>query len=170
MSGDGSKQERASGVLLHVTSLPSYGGIGDFGGGCRGSDCVGKQRLWQVLRSARRLRQLSPYSSAFGVLRAILTDQPGTSRAERPDRMEPHRRAARTRWPRRRQKRHRWKLPLIEEAKISSTTHRTTSRPASVLQGQHLMAARLRDVQRAAAAVQLRKLEQVARRVRTTQT
>ena len=26
-------QDRMSGILLHVTSLPSYGGVGDFGPG-----------------------------------------------------------------------------------------------------------------------------------------
>ena len=31
MSGEASNQDRVSGVLLHVTSLPSYGGVGDFG-------------------------------------------------------------------------------------------------------------------------------------------
>jgi 4-alpha-glucanotransferase len=70
MSGDGSKQERASGVLLHVTSLPSYGGIGDFGPAAYAfADFLAsaKQRLWQVLPLSPTGYGSSPYSalSAF---------------------------------------------------------------------------------------------------------
>jgi len=44
--------ERKSGILLHVTSLPSYGGIGDFGPAAYGFIeflASAKQRVWQVL-------------------------------------------------------------------------------------------------------------------------
>ena len=44
--------DRASGLLLHITSLPSYGGIGDLGRAAYTfADFLesGKQRLWQVL-------------------------------------------------------------------------------------------------------------------------
>ncbi len=63
-------KERVSGVLLHVTSLPSYGGIGDFGPAAYGFvDFLvsAKQRLWQVLPLSPTGYGSSPYSalSAF---------------------------------------------------------------------------------------------------------
>ncbi len=62
--------ERVSGVLLHVTSLPSMGGVGDFGPEAyRFVDflAVAKQRLWQVLPLSPTGYGSSPYSalSAF---------------------------------------------------------------------------------------------------------
>ena len=45
-------QERLSGVLLHVTSLPSRGGVGDFGPAAYAFVdflVAAKQQLWQVL-------------------------------------------------------------------------------------------------------------------------
>lgn len=62
--------ERVSGVLLHVTSLPSYGGIGDFGPAAYGFVdflASAKQRLWQVLPLNPTGYGSSPYSalSAF---------------------------------------------------------------------------------------------------------
>jgi 4-alpha-glucanotransferase len=70
MSGEGSHQERLSGVLLHVTSLPSYGGVGDFGPAAYAFVdflAAGKQRLWQVLPLSPTGYGSSPYSalSAF---------------------------------------------------------------------------------------------------------
>jgi 4-alpha-glucanotransferase len=70
MSGDGSNQERFSGVLLHVTSLPSYGGVGDFGPAAYAFVdflAAAKQRLWQVLPLSPTGYGSSPYSalSAF---------------------------------------------------------------------------------------------------------
>ena len=63
-------QERMSGVLLHVTSLPSLGGVGDFGPAAY--DFIdflvaARQRLWQVLPLAPTGYGSSPYSalSAF---------------------------------------------------------------------------------------------------------
>lgn len=63
-------QERMSGVLLHVTSLPSYGGVGDFGPAAYGFVdflASAKQRLWQVLPLNPTGYGSSPYSalSAF---------------------------------------------------------------------------------------------------------
>src|SRR5664279_205955 len=63
-------QDRMSGVLLHVTSLPSYGGVGDFGPAAyRFVDflAAAKQRLWQVLPLNPTGYGSSPYSalSAF---------------------------------------------------------------------------------------------------------
>jgi 4-alpha-glucanotransferase len=63
-------QERMSGVLLHVTSLPSYGGVGDFGPAAYGFVdflAAAKQRLWQVLPLSPTGYGSSPYSalSAF---------------------------------------------------------------------------------------------------------
>ena len=63
-------KERISGVLLHVTSLPSQGGVGDFGPAARlFADflAAAKQRLWQVLPLSPTGYGSSPYSalSAF---------------------------------------------------------------------------------------------------------
>jgi 4-alpha-glucanotransferase len=59
-----------SGVLLHVTSLPSYGGVGDFGPAAYEFVdflAAAKQRLWQVLPLSPAGYGSSPYSalSAF---------------------------------------------------------------------------------------------------------
>jgi len=59
-----------SGVLLHVTSLPSHGGVGDFGPAAYAFVdflAVAKQRLWQVLPLSPTGYGSSPYSalSAF---------------------------------------------------------------------------------------------------------
>src|SRR5476651_215717 len=63
-------QDRMSGVLLHVTSLPSYGGVGDFGPAAYEFVdflSAAKQRLWQVLPLSPTGYGSSPYSalSAF---------------------------------------------------------------------------------------------------------
>jgi 4-alpha-glucanotransferase len=70
MSSEFNKRERLSGILLHVTSLPSYGGVGDFGPAAYAFvDFLqaGKQRLWQVLPLSPTGYGSSPYSalSAF---------------------------------------------------------------------------------------------------------
>ncbi len=62
--------ERVSGVLLHITSLPSYGGVGDFGPAAYSFVdflAAAKQRLWQVLPLNPTGYGSSPYSalSAF---------------------------------------------------------------------------------------------------------
>ncbi|AEU35920.1 4-alpha-glucanotransferase [Granulicella mallensis] len=62
--------ERISGVLLHVTSLPSYGGVGDFGPAAYNFVdflAAAKQRMWQVLPLSPTGYGSSPYSalSAF---------------------------------------------------------------------------------------------------------
>lgn len=62
--------ERASGVLLHVSSLPSYGGIGDLGPAAYAfADflAAAKQQYWQVLPLSPTGYGNSPYSalSAF---------------------------------------------------------------------------------------------------------
>ena len=63
-------KERISGVLLHVTSLPSRGGVGDFGPAARTFVdflAAAKQRVWQVLPLSPTGYGSSPYSalSAF---------------------------------------------------------------------------------------------------------
>lgn len=63
-------QERLSGVLLHVTSLPSHGGVGDFGPAAYSFVdflVAAKQQLWQVLPLSPTGYGSSPYSalSAF---------------------------------------------------------------------------------------------------------
>src|SRR5580658_10237136 len=62
--------ERSSGLLLHITSLPSYGGIGDLGPAAyEFADFLhaAKQRLWQVLPLGPTGYGNSPYAalSAF---------------------------------------------------------------------------------------------------------
>ena len=62
--------ERSSGLLLHISSLPSYGGIGDLGPAAYGfADflAAAKQRLWQVLPLGPTGYGNSPYAalSAF---------------------------------------------------------------------------------------------------------
>src|SRR5271170_1226239 len=57
---------RASGILLHPTSLPSRGGIGDFGPSAYGfADflAAARQSLWQVLPLGPLGYGNSPYSS-----------------------------------------------------------------------------------------------------------
>src|ERR1700755_2543113 len=70
MSGEAGNQERMSGVLLHVTSLPSQGGVGDFGPAAYAFVdflVAAKQRLWQALPLHSTGYGSSPYSalSAF---------------------------------------------------------------------------------------------------------
>jgi 4-alpha-glucanotransferase len=70
MSGEVNVKDRLSGVLLHVTSLPSYGGVGDFGPAAYGFVdflAAAKQRMWQVLPLSPTGYGSSPYSalSAF---------------------------------------------------------------------------------------------------------
>ena len=62
--------QRASGLLLHISSLPSYGGIGDLGpASYQFADflAASKQRLWQVLPLSPTGYGNSPYAalSAF---------------------------------------------------------------------------------------------------------
>lgn len=62
--------ERSSGLLLHISSLPSYGGIGDLGPAAYAfADflAASKQRLWQVLPLSPTGYGNSPYAalSAF---------------------------------------------------------------------------------------------------------
>src|SRR5580700_8618051 len=71
-------QDRMSGVLLHVTSLPSYGGVGDFGPAAyEFVDFLAeaKQRLWQVLPLSPTGYGSSPYSalSAFAGNPALIS-------------------------------------------------------------------------------------------------
>jgi 4-alpha-glucanotransferase len=63
-------QDRSSGLLLHISSLPSYGGIGDLGPAAYAfADFLAgaKQRLWQVLPLSPTGYGNSPYAavSAF---------------------------------------------------------------------------------------------------------
>jgi len=57
---------RASGILLHPTSLPSRGGIGDFGPAAyRFADFLAsaRQGFWQILPLGPLCYGNSPYSS-----------------------------------------------------------------------------------------------------------
>ena len=71
-------QERMSGVLLHVTSLPSRGGVGDFGPAAYAFVdflAAAKQRMWQVLPLNPPGYGSSPYSalSAFAGNPALIS-------------------------------------------------------------------------------------------------
>src|ERR1700733_6024075 len=62
--------QRSSGVLLHISSLPSYGGIGDLGPAAHQFVAFlasAKQHIWQVLPLCPTGYGNSPYagSSAF---------------------------------------------------------------------------------------------------------
>ncbi len=80
MSSEVINEQRLSGVLLHVTSLPSYGGIGDFGPAAYAFvDFLvqAKQRLWQVLPAeSDRIRKLALFG-AVGLCGQSFADQPG---------------------------------------------------------------------------------------------
>src|SRR5437667_5490837 len=57
---------RATGILLHPTSLPSHGGIGDFGPAAYeflDFLAAARQGLWQVLPLSPPANGASPYSS-----------------------------------------------------------------------------------------------------------
>src|SRR3954465_2091847 len=59
--------QRSSGVLLHVSSLPSYGGIGDLGPAAfvfLGFLAKAKQHVWQVLPLGPTGYGNSPYASS----------------------------------------------------------------------------------------------------------
>src|ERR1019366_7655499 len=71
-------RNRMSGVLLHATSLPSYGGVGDFGPAAYEFVdflAAAKQRLWQVLPLSPTGYGSSPYSalSAFAGNPALIS-------------------------------------------------------------------------------------------------
>jgi 4-alpha-glucanotransferase len=112
-------QDRMSGVLLHVTSLPSYGGVGDFGPAAYEFVdflAAAKQRLWQVLPLSPTGYGSSPYSalSAFAGNPLLISlerlVQDGWIGAERIEGMAGHEGAADFTAATAR------KLPLIEEA------------------------------------------------------
>src|SRR3954453_8095320 len=68
-------QERASGILLHPSSLPSRGGIGDFGPAAYEFVnwlAEGKQTLWQILPLGPPGIGNSPYSSTSAFAGNIL--------------------------------------------------------------------------------------------------
>ena len=77
--------ERMSGVLLHVTSLPSYGGVGDFGPAAYGFVdflAAAKQRLWQVLAAEPDGLWKLALLGAVGVCGQSAADQPGAAGRE----------------------------------------------------------------------------------------
>ena len=70
--------QRSSGVLLHVSSLPSYGGIGDLGPAAYEFVeflAAARQHVWQVLPLSPTGYGSSPYaaSSAFAGNPALLS-------------------------------------------------------------------------------------------------
>jgi 4-alpha-glucanotransferase len=152
-------QDRISGVLLHVTSLPSYGGVGDFGPSAYEFVdflAAAKQRLWQVLPLSPTGYGSSPYSalSAFAgnpvliSLERLLQD--GWIGEERLQGLPGHNGpadfgAATT-----------LKIPLIEEAAGNFLDR------AGNEDRKYELAAGLRDVQRAAPPLRLSKLERMA--------
>ena len=59
--------QRSSGVLLHITSLPSYGGIGDLGPAAHDFLAFlaqARQHVWQVLPLGPTGYGNSPYASS----------------------------------------------------------------------------------------------------------
>jgi len=136
MSGEVSNQERESGVLLHVTSLPSYGGIGDFGPAAYAFVdflAAAKQRMWQVLPLSPTGYGSSPYSalSAFAgnplLISLELLVKDGWIAGERLAGLPGHDGPADF------DAAFRLKLPLIEEAAGNFLDHAPDSRRASFL-------------------------------------
>ncbi len=126
MAEDAVNQVRLSGVLLHVTSLPSYGGIGDFGPAAYAFVdflVAAKQRLWQVLPLSPTGYGDSPYSalSAFAgnplliSLERLVND--GWLRPERIEGLPGHEGPADF------EAVTRLKLPLLEEAAANFLDH-----------------------------------------------
>src|SRR5215467_4526128 len=119
MSTEAVNDHRLSGDMLHVTSVPSYGGIGDFGPAAYAFVdflAASKQRLWQVLPLSPTGYGSSPYSalSAFAgnpllISLERLVDE-GWIAAERIAGLPGHNGPADFGAA------HRLKLPLIEEA------------------------------------------------------
>ena len=174
---EGSKMnaERISGVLLHVTSLPSFGGVGDFGPAAYGFVdflAAAKQRLWQVLPLSPTGYGSSPYSalSAFAgnplliSLEFLVRD--GWLTQDRldnvPGGLPGHEGPCDfgTAFAK--------KIPLIEEAAANfldrAPAGRSSPLPA-LLPGQHRLAHRLRHLHRPSPPLQLPQLERVALRV-----
>jgi len=151
-----------------VTSLPSYGGVGDFGPAAYEFIdflAAAKQRLWQVLPLSPTGYGSSPYSalSAFAGNPVLISlerlVQDGWLAPERLEGLPGHDGpadfgAAATR-----------KVPLIEESRGQLPRHgeRRGARPLpKVLYRQSELVAGLCDVQRPQAQIRLRELEQVA--------
>lgn len=77
----GALRQRASGILLHITSLPSPYGIGDMGGGAyRFADFLAEtgQRFWQILplTPTSLIHGNSPYSSDSALAGNLLLISP----------------------------------------------------------------------------------------------
>ncbi len=172
-------QERMSGVLLHVTSLPSRGGVGDFGPAAYAFVdflAAAKQRVWQVLPLNPPGYGSSPYSavSAFAGNPALISlerlAEEGWIAAERVEewaRLEG--RGIKTAGLVAAAGR---KLPLIEEAArnfLDRAGDAARARFQKFLRGEHELAARVCELQRAAAQVRRCGLEPVAGGVRAAQ-
>ena len=74
--------QRSSGVLLHVSSLPSSGGIGDLGPAAHefvAFLAAAKQHVWQVLPLCPTGYGNSPYAGSSAFAGQSLPDQPGVS-------------------------------------------------------------------------------------------
>ena len=165
--------ERISGVLLHVTSLPSFGGVGDFGPAAYGFVdflAAAKQRLWQVLPLSPTGYGSSPYSalSAFAGNPLLISSRvPGARWMARPTACELCRRPARARGPMRLRSRLRKENSAGRRSRGQLPRHTPAgSRPAlpELLPGQHRLAHRLRHLQRAAPPIQLRSAGTTGRR------
>ena len=83
MSAEPASPDRLSGILLHVTSLPSYGGVGDFGPAAYAFVdflALAKQRLWQVLPLSPTGYGSSPVLCSLGLRGQSAPYQSGASR------------------------------------------------------------------------------------------
>jgi 4-alpha-glucanotransferase len=88
------------GVLLHVSSLPSYGGIGDLGPAAHefvAFLAAAKQHVWQVLPLCPTGYGNSPYAGSSAFAGNPYADQPGVSFRLGMDRWRAHCRAGRPR-------------------------------------------------------------------------
>ena len=74
--------QRSSGVLLHISSLPSYGGIGDLGPAAHefvAFLAAAKQHVWQVLPLCPTGYGNSPYAGSSAFAGNPFLDQPRSS-------------------------------------------------------------------------------------------
>ena len=120
--------ERSSGLLLHITSLPSFGGIGDFGPAAYAfADflAASKQRLWQVLPLGPTGYGNSPYASLSAFAGNPLLISLENLAERRLDRPHAPRQPPRPQWQHRPRSGRRPKLPLIEEAARNFLHHHT---------------------------------------------
>ena len=162
-SGDASKQERSSGVLLHVTSLPSYGGVGDF---------VSAPMLLCTFRASKQRLLAGPSAQSHrvtaarliraGIRRQSSADQLGTASAKWLDRRSVSQDCSGHDGPARLRGATRLKLLLIEEAARNFLDHAPDDKRAQAQRfcKDNISGCSITRCSMCCAAVQLRELNE----------